>query len=98
MKKEFVLPEYWYAEINESNIELIKRWRFDKFGYDNDISNYNYINCLAGFSGRRPTGWKVCWISNDQLLAHVLHEYTCQPLCNNNQDMSLLIKLLKEIK
>jgi len=94
MKEEFILPEYWYAEINESNIELIKRWRLDKFGYDSNISGYDYINCAG-----RP-GWRGDWkgLTNDQLLTHVLHEYIYQPLNDNNQDMSSLIKLLKEIK
>lgn len=93
MEDGYVFPEYWYAKITKDNIELIQKWRKCKFGFNSDISDYNYID-YAGL-GHRAGGlaW-FFWVSNNELLKYVLKDYINDDVdCNEN-----LIKLLKEIK
>ena len=92
-EQEFILPEYWYIEINDENRDLLIKWRKETFNLDDDISKYKYINKL----GRACGGVSVLLLlSTEQFKTHVL-KLNSLPTIPTIEDYTYSIELFKKL-
>jgi len=93
--KDFVLPKYWYIEVNDENRDLLIKWRKDRLMICDDISGYKFINSSgAGVVGMLVfVGWLI---TTEQFKSHVLKlDITIEKEIIENFDY--LIKLFKKL-
>jgi hypothetical protein len=97
--EEFIVPEYWYIQVDEDNKKLIQQWRKDNFNLTNDIELNECVYSWDRATLVRPKGgWWLCvLLTTEQFKTYVLKIQPETTPIIKDDSFEYLIKLLKEI-